>query len=458
MRARILNVLPAATYQMDRFLQLVDVVVSDRSATACVETGPQPRMHLNAEFVKKYCQRDEHLLMLILHEIYHIILGHSRLFPRLTEAHNIVFDAVINSMLCHQFREPQYFGFFQHLNKWDRFPSRILRPPPGWPTRSHTFPPSASEKEKAVINLLYGSNSYSVTYCEILELLKEELPPEGNSDFTLLGDHGDKKGPASGDDAAINDPLFKDVLRRITENWPANANARLGRGDGGNLLDFLMPKPKSPRIEFLKALKRLLDKAGILRPEPGSPYAWKRMRYSIDTVTALPNWRDRNVHSKEVILGEAPLLYKQEITVQRPRWTPQNVSHVYIDVSGSMENELPWLTAALDPLNRKGLCRLYAFSTVVHEMKKGKLLSERIRNTLGTDINCVYRHLLDKPARHTPRKIVVLTDGYTGLPDPILHAELERRKGELYIGIVGEHRGESLRPFAKSVQNLPKSN
>jgi hypothetical protein len=320
------------------------------------------------------------------------------------------------------------------------------------------LPSSASEKEKAAMGLLYGRNPQAVTYGEILELLQKEMPPDGNSEFILLGDHGDDNGAASGDGAAINDPLFKDILSRITENWPKSANPRLGRGDGGDLFDFLMPEPKSPRFEFIKALKRLLDRAGILRPEPGSPYVWKRMRYSIETVTALPNWRDRNVHSKEVILGEAPLLYKQEIAVQRPRWTPQNVSHVYIDVSGSMENELPWLTAALDPLHRKGICRLFAFSTVVDEVKKGKLLTGRIKNTLGTDIDCVYRHLLDKPARHTPRKIVVLTDGYMGLPDPMLHSKLERRKGELYIGIVGEHRGESLRPFAKSVQNLPKSN
>ena len=39
LRARILNVLPAASYQMDRFLKMVDVVVSDRTETACMEIG-----------------------------------------------------------------------------------------------------------------------------------------------------------------------------------------------------------------------------------------------------------------------------------------------------------------------------------------------------------------------------------------------------------------------------------
>ena len=37
LRERIFNVLPAASFQMDRLLQLLDIVESDRSPTACVE-------------------------------------------------------------------------------------------------------------------------------------------------------------------------------------------------------------------------------------------------------------------------------------------------------------------------------------------------------------------------------------------------------------------------------------
>ena len=37
LRARILDVMPAATYQMDRFLSLVDLAFSRRCRSACVE-------------------------------------------------------------------------------------------------------------------------------------------------------------------------------------------------------------------------------------------------------------------------------------------------------------------------------------------------------------------------------------------------------------------------------------
>ena len=457
MRGRILNVLPAASYQMDKFLQLVDVVVSDETPSACVEIGPQPRLHLNKDFVEEYCQRDECLLMLILHELYHIILGHTRLFPRTTEAHNIVFDAVINALLCHQFPDPQYTEFFQRVNDSKGFPARILRPPKGWPSHPALPPKKAPNQERAVMKLLYGSNPNLVTYQEIFELFKEQLKDRDET-FVLLGDHGGEKKSGSKDQVAVNDDLFKDILRRTTENWPDKANQRFGKGKGGKLSDFMMPKPKSPRTEFLEALKRLLRKTGVLYPPPGSPYAWKRVSTMQDAMTFLPTLRDRHALSKEMLLGFAPLTYRTEINRIHPRWTPQNVAHVYLDVSGSMEDALPWLSAALDPLHRKGLCRLYAFSTVVDEVRKGRLLSGQIKNTLGTDINCVYRHLLDIPVRHSPSRVVVLTDGYTGVPESKLHNDLERRRVSLYIGIVGSHQDQQLKPFANAVEHLPKFN
>ena len=74
LRLRIFNVLPAAGYQMDRLLQLMDVVESDLSPTACVECRAKPRMHLNPEFVAEHCRRDEHLFMLVMHELHHVLL------------------------------------------------------------------------------------------------------------------------------------------------------------------------------------------------------------------------------------------------------------------------------------------------------------------------------------------------------------------------------------------------
>ena len=455
LRGRILNVLPAASYQMDRFLQLVDVVVSDRTQTACVEVGPQPRLHLNAKFVDRHCKRDEHLLMLVLHELYHIILGHTRLFSRLTLLHNIAFDAVINSMLCRQFREQVYLDFFQKLNNDSRFPARLLRPPQGWPDIPKEPPKSVRDSEKKVLGRLYGEKADTVTYHEVFELLKRSYTGNIGENFILLGDHDSNDKSGSTDEMAANDALLRNILRDITEAWPADANLGTGRGDGSKIFDFLMPKPKSPRRQFLAELRKLLERAGTFQPDQHASYAWRKTSTRQESTTYLPNSRDRLAHSKEIFYGAIPILYRAETDRRRPRWMPQDITHIYVDVSGSMEQDLPWLVAALDPLHRKGLCRIFAFSTVVYEVKAGALLSGKIQNTYGTDINCVYNHLVGLTHARTPKRVVILTDGYVGAPDSVLEIQLNRRKVELHVGLIGGSFSHEFARHAASIQNLP---
>ena len=62
-----------------------------------------------------------------------MLLGHTTLFPRLTPAHNFVFDAVINGVLCRMFPSPAHTAFFTDFYRDDLFPECLLRPPRDWP-------------------------------------------------------------------------------------------------------------------------------------------------------------------------------------------------------------------------------------------------------------------------------------------------------------------------------------
>ena len=131
--ARLISCLPAATFEMETLCRLAGIKVSREIPSAAVECTFRPRLLLNPDFVEKYCARDEHLFLLVMHELWHIILAHTRLYPRGTMAHNIAFDAVINSGLIRQFNAPEFRGFFEAINKADEFPGCLLRPPEGWP-------------------------------------------------------------------------------------------------------------------------------------------------------------------------------------------------------------------------------------------------------------------------------------------------------------------------------------
>ena len=121
-----------------------------------------------------------------------------------------------------------------------------------------------------------------------------------------------------------------------------------------------------------------------------------------------------------------------------------------------MSGSLPWLTAALSPLHRKHLCLLFAFSTVVDEIKPGRLDKDQIKNTYGTDIDCVYEHLLSLPKARTPHKVVLLTDGYTGTPKPELDQALRGRKVQIFLGLVGGSVYNQMAAFAEYTETLPE--
>src|SRR5438552_1626674 len=104
MQERILDCFPAGSYALSALLRLVDVVETTDVETAAVECRSNPRMLVNPEFVERFAPTPEKLLMLVMHELHHVLLGHTRLFPCVTAVDNLVFDAVINALPCRSVR------------------------------------------------------------------------------------------------------------------------------------------------------------------------------------------------------------------------------------------------------------------------------------------------------------------------------------------------------------------
>jgi len=96
---RILNCFPTGHYAITAFLRVVDIVESRDVPTAAIENKISPRMLINPDFVEQHAETPEKLLMLVMHELHHMMLGHTVSHPRITPFDNFVFDAVINGFL-----------------------------------------------------------------------------------------------------------------------------------------------------------------------------------------------------------------------------------------------------------------------------------------------------------------------------------------------------------------------
>ena len=251
---RILDAFPSGSYGLLALLRLLDTVETDEVETAAVECTSMPRLLINPQFVEAHAATSERLLMLVMHELHHVLLGHTRLFPRLTPADNLIFDAVINALLCRMFPKPEHTSFFTDFYSDAHFPECLLRPPAGWhPSSPAPVPPALEGKDmrrvQAVYRALYSETGAS--YQELYNSLRRWLPPTGG--IRLIGSHGDELPELEG--------LVFETVRSIVEHWPQPPDPIRGRswndllrlesvrfrGGNRNILRLLIRKVAGPQ-------------------------------------------------------------------------------------------------------------------------------------------------------------------------------------------------------------------
>ncbi len=436
--ARILDVIPPRSFELTTFLTLFRVRFSEKTKTACVTCGESPELLLNKEFIEAHCQTNEHLFMLVMHELYHVILGHTTLFPRATEVRNLVFDAVINAILCSLFPKPEFTSFFTDYYPSDKMPFALLRP-------KGEGTPLAAE---SALKLLYGGSDTG-TYHDVYEALIESgcikeitvllgggrgataLPGDGRARTPcapqplLLGSHDEENEEISQE--------MKDLIHKIISKWPSPDRPLQGQDLGAeeHLRDY--GSYEKAEVALRRGIRRLMRRAAI----PGKKEVRRRsVREMVcETATFLPDWHDRSHEAREVAFGDA-LIYSTTTRLRRPSSLDNRQAFVYFDVSGSVAEQVPSVAQTLLPYCRGGLCTVHVFSTVVHPASVRDLVARKFSSTGGTDINCVLKHILELPPRKRPRAAVIITDGFTGKPDATLAKRFRAAKMRLFVGLV----------------------
>ena len=396
---RVLNAVPARSYAMNALLSLLRVEVSRDVPTAAISCERSPVLRVNPDFVREHCRTDEHIYLLVMHELYHVLLGHTRLFPRATPAHNVAFDAVINSLLVLQHPERAYTSFFLGLYGDATGPYRLLAPPEGAAVTGRAL--------ASLHRLLYEGGE--TTAEELFNAIARGglIDPDGNGrgETVLLGSHASV--PQAGDEGdewgteGPVDPQFVQAVRDIVERWPPPAQAIRGR----SLSDVLKKEQVAAvpvGLQVLAAMRRALLSAATRGRS-----TVRRSHGPVRAQVAIPDLRDR----RGVVMraaGRAPLFY--DSLVDSPRGRDADLAHVYLDVSGSMRDYIEHLYGALNALRRHVQPSVGLFSTKVVTVPLADLARGRADSTGGTDIACVLEHLVT----HRARRALVITDGYVG--------------------------------------------
>lgn len=406
---RVLMAFPAGTYCLPALLRLLRIEPSRSVPTACVECLSQPRMLINPDFVERHANTPERLMMLVMHELHHVILGHTRLYERITPLDNIVLDAVINATLCRLFPDDACTELFRSLYQTDQFPHCMLRPPVGWnPDNGEWSLPEALDDPgrplaAAAYRSLYGPAGAG--YAEIREAIRAALA-ESDPDTTplvLLGDHRDQGTGESSSSGGLESrcPVLLDEIRRVVKRWPTPPLPNIARSWGDALKRTRVKPRRSSRRSQLQRLLRRIGGGGRSGGVPRSDL----VRWTVQT--AVPSSDRRAMVQRR--LGHRPLLHQAELARVQPLRSGDRV-HVYLDVSGSVDPIIPALYGAIISCSEFIHDRVHLFSTEVSSVTVGELRRGVRVTSRGTCISCVARHI----ARNRIRRAVIVTDGYVG--------------------------------------------
>lgn len=423
-KRRLYNVIPSSTIHMVEFLRLMDIRYSAEIDSAAITCGARPILLLNKDFVEAYCKTDEHLFMLVMHELYHIILGHTKLFRSHTMIDNIAYDAIINAILCRNFSDPEYVSFFESINSDSLFPSCILRP----------VGKNTDSKYHQLLKNLYKSNK--TTYYEVYESIIENFSECELSNYFLIGYHKE--------DADINNPLLKKMVEDIISKWPREIIIT-GRDQGGTKQEKEIILERIQKHNERKLLK-LLKKSSVL---DGNEHTNKKRignEYEFGE-SFIPYYKDRTIYAKKEIYKNV-LIYRNEYT----RINPINntfKAFIYLDVSGSvMESVSKMFSLLKKPLKEKR-CKIFSFSTQVYEVSYIDFKKRKFNSTGGTDIDCIFKHYFSLDKKRKPKKILILTDGYTGTPSDYYKKLIKDNSIEIYVGYFGIYNDIDLKEITK---------
>ena len=105
--------------------------------------------------------------------------------------------------------------------------------------------------------------------------------------------------------------------------------------------------------------------------------------------------------------------------------------HLYLDVSGSMDDTLAFVTGLTLSVGSLVGPTLHQFSNRVVSITWQQLAQGHVATTGGTDLDCVARHANE----HGYRRILIVTDGHVQLAES--SRRLLRRQLETFVVIVG---------------------
>lgn len=374
-------------------LQILEVRFTEDVPTLAVSLESKPTLRINLQFVSDHCKTDEHVKACLLHEFLHIVLGHTERFAKMDEGLNIALDAVINAII-HRTMGLTYSSFFALYYKSHGIEA-LLRPPADG--SKVTIRRKINATLTQIRDGLYAGKLIADDLLDIAANIQRERVRRPS----LIGNHAGRRGPVSvlAPDQTEAKRLLDQAVERSLSQMNGSGIFRSPRGFEDQCVSYhAVWDPKEARLERWK--KRT---AAVLRKHLSPDrQAAKTRRSDVRYVLPVLSASDRRAFMSAMWLPFLP-----EASWSSVAEKSDGSANIYLDMSGSMNAEMPLIVALLVQLRRMIRSPFWAFSTEVAPARivDGRLVSD---TTGGTSMNCVLKHI----AETRPECAVVVTDGY----------------------------------------------
>ncbi len=404
-------------------LKILQTEFTKTIPTLAVTCEDRPRLLVNLEFMSEHCKNDSQAKAVVCHEFLHVLLRHTEQRGKLTTARHLAFDAVINAIIHRQYGS-DYSDMMANYYKDSEDLRKLLRP--------------MNKKEQAWYDdhcqlpqwVIAWDGLYTGTLvADDIESLAESLAgaaAKGGSNgqqsssgpFTLeqgvlngfgdlLGNHDELGQPLSGELTDALDRSMKEMNGRGIWRSPGS------RGVGANPYEALFNAQNDPMAKWQKKTLEVL-RQHLIPDRRSRAIRYEEREYRIPVLSP----KDRRAFLRSMWDSFLP-----EATWSTPLAKREGSAHVYLDVSGSMNAEMPQIIALLGRLSRYIQRPFWAFSDVVALaiIEHGQLKSS---TTGGTSMACVLEHV----AKTRPLAAVVVTDGYIEKLDKRLVSKISDTK------------------------------
>ena len=398
-------------------LKILEVQFTDSVPTLAVTTESRPRLLVNLSFLNEHCYTEKQSKAVIIHEFLHVLLRHTEEKKRLTPARHLALDAVINAIIHRQYG-PEFSSMMSSYYGDATDLTRLLRPMTAKETDwyvKHCYPQGQLPQWVNAWNSLYEGQMIA----DDIESLAIQIEDKGTAGKPTRGPFNLKKGSVGdiGDLLGNHDEIGRELPEALEEALEESMREMNGsgiwreprsRGIGANPYEALFTATKEPLLRWQKKTIEILKQH--LQPDSKSRASQRlQLEYRIPVLSP----GDRRAFMRSLWAVFLPDAAWSTTTLKRA-----GTAHVYLDVSGSMNAEMPQIIALLGRLSRYIRRPFWAFSDVVSPavIEKGQL---KTITSGGTSMACVLEHL----AVTKPASAVVVTDGYIEQVNPSLIAK-----------------------------------